>query len=70
MTISFYQKKKLDSSFPEEKFLIFGYGTSYGVARNRYRVGRKNENKKKVCLTANLICFTFIKIKKKIIMAN
>ena len=47
MTISFYQKKKLDSSFPEEKFLIFGYGTSYGVARNRYRGGRKNENKKK-----------------------
>lgn len=61
MIISFYQKKKLDSSFPEEKFLIFGYGTSYGVARN---------TKKKVCLTANLICFTFIKIKKKIIMAN
>ena len=70
MIISFYQKKKLDSSFLEEKFLIFGYGTSYGVARNCHRGGRKNENKKKVCLTANLICFTFIKIKKKIIMAN
>ena len=47
MIISFYQKKKLDSSFPEEKFLIFGYGTSYGVARNRHRGDRKNENKKK-----------------------
>ena len=36
LTISFHQKK-LDSSFPEEQFLIpgyGGYGTSYNVARN------------------------------------
>lgn len=61
MTISFYQKKKLDSSFPEEKFLIFGYGTFYGVARNRHRGGRKNENKKKSMPHSKFNMFHFYK---------